>query len=330
MVSNFAFPPRLDLAQLPTPVTELPRLSRAWDSPRLWVKRDDDTGGPLSGNKVRKLAYIVREAIDQGADTLITCGAVASNHCRATAIVARRLGLEPVLVLRGEKPTHPQGNYLIDCLLGAETHFVSHQAFAKRHALFERLVREKREQGRKAYVIDTGASVPLGSWGYIEACAEIRAAQEELGITFDAIVHAAGSGGTSCGLELGVRLFGLSARPWAVNVCDDEVHFRKEIHRLARATALRFKLPVTVAADEIGILDGHVGPGYGRSTPELRAFLGDVARTEGLLLDPTYSGKALHGLHRELQTERFRDAKNILFLHTGGMFGLFAAAPDLA
>lgn len=170
----------------------------------------------------------------------------------------------------------------------------------------------------------------VGCWGYIEAAREIADAQERLGVSFDAIVSAVGSGGTAAGLELGARLFGLSGRVWGINVCDDESYFRPLVHRIATEAIERYALPVDLAPEEIGILDGHVGDGYGKTRPEELRTLVEVARLEGIVLDPVYTGKAFHGLRRELHGPAFRDAKHVLFIHTGGLFGLFPHASALS
>lgn len=188
---------------------------------------------------------------------------------------------------------------------------------------------ELRARGRHPFVIAEGCSMPVGCWGYIEAAREIARAQQQLGISFDAIVSAVGSGGTAAGIELGARIFGLRGRVWGINVCDDEDYFRPLIHRIASEAIERFELPVNLAADEIGILDGHIGDGYGKTRPEELQTLVEVARREGIVLDPVYTGKAFHGLRQELHNPVFRDAKNILFIHTGGLFGLFPYATAL-
>ena len=168
-----------------------------------------------------------------------------------------------------------------------------------------------------------------GTWGYIEACREVSEAERTLGITFDAIVHAVGSGGTSAGLELGARLFGLSAKIWGINVCDNAAYFRDLIHRIASEAIERFDLPVTLAAEEIGIIDGYVGRGYALSSPEELQAIVEVARREGLVLDPVYSGKAFFALAREIHGSHLAGARNVLFIHTGGIYGLFPKAEEL-
>jgi D-cysteine desulfhydrase len=329
MPASLHLPERLDFAQLPTPITPLGRTSEAWGGPAIWVKRDDDTGGLVTGNKIRKLQYVVHEALELGADTLVTCGGLQSNHCRATAAVASRVGLDCVLCLRGTPPDRPDGNYLLDRVLGAETRFVTPEEYKAHDDVMDGVAEELRSAGRRPYVIAEGASMATGTWGYIEACREIAEAEQTLGITFDAIVHAVGSGGTSAGLEIGARLFGLSAKIWGINVCDDAAYFRDLIHRIASEAIDRFDLPVSFAREEIGIIDGYVGRGYALSSTEELQALVEVARSEGLVLDPVYSGKAFFALAHEIHRPPLADATNILFIHTGGIYGLFPKAAEL-
>jgi D-cysteine desulfhydrase len=317
-----AFPARLDVARLPTPIVPLHRTSALLGGSALWMKRDDLTGTVLSGNKIRKLQYAVARAQEEGADVLVTCGGLQSNHCRATAALARIVGLDIVLVLRGSEPPRLEGNYLLDVLFGAEIRFVTPAQYADKNGVMAEVAEDLRRRGRTPFVIAEGCSMPIGCWGYIEAAAEIAAAQRDLGVTFDAIVHAVGSGGTSAGLELGVRLHGLQADVWGINVCDDEDHFRTAIHRLIVDTREAWQLDVPLDRGDIGLIDGYVGDGYGVARPEELQTLVDLARREGIVLDPVYGGKAFHGLLRELADGRFADARNILFIHTGGIFGL--------
>jgi D-cysteine desulfhydrase len=322
------YPPRLDVARLPTPVSLLSRLSEAWGGPAIWVKRDDQTDGVLTGNKIRKLQYVVREALDRGCDTLVTCGGIQSNHCRATAALARQVGLKPVLLLRGETPEVPTGNHLLDLLLGADIRWIDSDGYRAHDRVMQEIAQELASKGRNPYIIAEGCSMPTGCWGYIEAAEEIAQAERDLGVRFDAVVHAVGSGGTSAGLEIGLRMFDVRTRLWGVPVCDDGGYFRGVVTDLCRETIERFDLPLSIPAEDLRFIDGYVGEGYGRSRPEERATILEVARAEGLLLDPVYSGKAMHALRGEIAEGCLSSAKNVLFIHTGGVFGLFAYASD--
>jgi D-cysteine desulfhydrase len=338
---TFTLPPRLHVAALPTPVRRLERAtarlrSAVPDAPDLWIKHDDDTGGVLTGNKIRKLQFTVREAIDSGADTLVTCGGLQSNHCRATAVLARRMGLEVVLCLRtspatrGAPPSRLEGNLLLDRIVGADIRVWTPEEYADNVAGMARVAEELRAAGRRPFVIAEGCSMPSGCLGYIEAAQEIAHAEAELDLHWDAIVHAVGSGGTTAGLELGVRLFGLDARPIGIPVCDDAAWFRPRIAMLCAAASARHELGVHVPSGEIDLRDGHAGDGYGVTRPEELASLLQLARDEGVVLDPVYTGKAWHGLLAEITAGRLPGAKNVLFLHTGGAFGLQAHESALA
>jgi D-cysteine desulfhydrase len=322
-------PPRLALAQLPTPIHPLDRISARWGGPRIWIKRDDETGALISGNKIRKLQYVVREALDEGADTLVTCGGIQSNHCRTTAAVARRLGLCVVLCLRGQEPGTREGNYLLDRLLGAEVRWLNPAEYANHEAILTGVAAELAHSGRRPFVIAEGASMPTAIWGYVEACREIAEQEPSLGIRFDAIVAPVGSGGTAAGLELGARVCGLRAKVWGIPVCDDEAYFRRRIAAITDEATDRFRLPVRLDPDDLGLIDGYVGGGYGINGPEELALLVDLARTEGVVLDPVYGAKAFLGLRQELAAGRFPGAQHLLYVHTGGIFGVFPKAREL-
>jgi D-cysteine desulfhydrase len=320
------YPARIPLAQTPTPLERLERLS-ARAGVELYCKRDDLTGAALSGNKVRKLEFLLAEARAQGAETVITCGGAQSNHCRATAIAAARLGLRSVLLLRVPDPSQPpplEANILLDRLVGAEIRWVSREQYARRATLLPQIA---AEIGR-AYVIPEGGSNATGAWGYVRAVEELAQQLPRGPMT---IVYAAGSGGTGAGLILGCRLAGLrEARVVGVNVCDDRDYFVRVISEIAEEARVRFRLDTAVAPSEIEIIDGYVGRGYALSRPEELTLLIDVARTEGIVLDPVYTGKAMFGLLTELRERPGSLGPRVVFIHTGGIFGLFPKAEELA
>jgi D-cysteine desulfhydrase len=318
------YPRRVDLARLPTPLQYLERASDRWGrGHRLWVKRDDLTGCILSGNKVRKLEFIAAHAIDSGCDTLITCGGLQSNHCRATAFAGARLGLKVHLLLRGEAPAEADGNLLLDHLAGAEVScYPPRRYFQEIDALFRQWQSHYADQGRKAMAIPTGGSDGIGVWGYIAACEELSADFQRAGIERAHIVTATGSGGTQAGLTLGVALHRLPATVWGVNVCDDEQYFLDKVR--ADAADWRARYPDTPAvAVEPRVLDGYVGEGYGIASQDVFRLIAELSRLEGLVLDPVYTGKAFHGLLAEIAAGRFDGCRDIVFVHTGGIFGLF-------
>jgi D-cysteine desulfhydrase len=323
-------PRRLSLARLRTPLQPLPRTSAALGVEVL-VKRDDQTGAELTGNKVRKLEYLLAEAQDHGADEVITCGGEQSNHARATALAAARLGLRATLVLRCDDPAAPPapvGNLLLDRLAGAEVRWITRAAWARRAELMAEAAAQARAAGRTPYVIPEGGSSATGSWGYVAAAYELADDLAALPPRPTTIVYACGSGGTGAGLVLGAALSGLTARGVrvaGVNVCDDRPYFVAAIRRICDELTRRWPLGVTITDDDIDIVDGHVGLGYARTRPEELATLRDVARRDGVVLDPVYTGKAFHGVVTELARDPARFGERVVFVHTGGIFGLFGA-----
>ena len=317
-------PPRLELARLPTPLQRFDRLREAWGGPTLWVKRDDLTGFGLSGNKVRKLEYHLAAAREAGADVVITCGAAQSNHCRATAIASAPLGVDVVVVLRtgdGEPPPHPVGNHLLMLLAGAEPRYVTPDGYRHRDEAMAGIAAEMESAGRRPWVIPEGASDSLGMWGFVTAMEELAGQIEPIG-SIAAVWHATSSGGTTAGLawvadamETPIPVVGCSVGETAAEVSD-----RIEAIWAAAAADLGVDPPARLPE----IVDAHVGLGYGLVTPEELAIQAEATRLTGLLFDPTYTGKALAGLRREITAGRFGEDDHVVFWHTGGGFALFA------
>ena len=323
---SIAYPERVSLARTPTPLRLLQRLSEQLGGPRIWVKRDDLTGFGLSGNKVRKLEFCIADALAQGCDTLLTCGGNQSNHCRATAVAARQMGLAVHLVLRTDDEPVSDGNLFIDQLLGADITFISKSEYgAGMEPIYADLLAHYASLGRKAYAMPVGASDEVGLWGYIAASEELKADFARHGIAPRHIVCATGSGGTQGGLTLGMVLHGIDSQVWGVNVCDDAEYFRRKIVADIDAWQQRYGGAVGSGDVSIATIDGYVGPGYGRAEPVVFDVISQLARTEGLLLDPIYTGKAFHGMIEEIRKgERFGDAGDIVFIHTGGFFACYA------
>jgi D-cysteine desulfhydrase len=335
-------PPRVRLANLPTRghwlrygQTDRPRGET--ERFRVWVKRDDQTGSELMGNKVRKLEYLMAEAVAEGATHVITCGGEQSNHARATAFAAAQLGLSSILILRTDDPENPPaatGNILLDRLVGAELQWISRAAWRDRNQLLAEAADRVRRAGDRPYVIPEGGSNALGSWGYLRCAHELAAdlagiASPDQPVT---VVYACGSGGTAAGLILGARLLGFAERGIrlaAINVCDDRAYFVDAISRICAEAEARWQLGAGVTETDIAIVDGHVGRGYAKSRPEELATIRDVCRSDGIVLDPVYTGKAFHGMVTELAADPQRFGSAIAFLHTGGLFGLFAPS-DIA
>ncbi|MDB4954603.1 MAG: pyridoxal phosphate-dependent enzyme D-cysteine desulfhydrase family [Myxococcales bacterium] len=301
---------------------------------KIWVKRDDHTGSELSGNKVRKLEYLMAEAVDQGATHVITCGGEQSNHARATAFAATQLGMRSLLILRTDDPTRPPaptGNILLDRLCGAELQWISRPAWRDRNRLLAEAADRVRAAGGRPYVIPEGGSNALGSWGYIRAMYELASDLEGIAAPDHpvTVVYACGSGGTGAGLILGAKLLGLAKRGIrvaGVNVCDDAAYFVESIGRICADAEERWQLDARVTPDDIVLVDGHVGLGYAKSRPEELETIRDVCRSDGIVLDPVYTGKAFHGIVTELRRDRNRFGSAVAFVHTGGMFGLFASS----
>lgn len=331
--AGWQYPPKLALACLPTPLMPLQRLAtRLGLSQRLWVKRDDLTGSVLSGNKVRKLEFTLAHALQQGADAIVTCGGVQSNHCRATALLGAQLGLPVHLVLRGSPAelASLNGNFLLDRLCGATVEVHAPPVYGRDFdVLVSAAMQRLREAGKTPYFITTGASDAVGVWGYVDACREL--AQDFLmhGVNAPVIVCASGSGGTQAGLVAGNVLHGLQARVFGVNVCDDATWFERKIKTDLHAWNALFSLGFPVETWAVDVIDGYVGEGYAKASDELLALIADVARLEGLVLDPVYTGKAFYGLLNEMACGRFHDVSDIVFVHTGGVFGLFPFASQL-
>lgn len=317
-------PPRVSLARLPTPLVPLDRFSRIAGGPRIWLKRDDVTDTAASGNKLRKLEFSVAQAQAEGANVLITCGGVQSNHCRATAIVASQLGLTSHLILRG-KPSDPaDGNLLLDQLVGANITFVSTAEYVSDlDGIYRRIEDEYRSRGQTPFSIPVGASDEIGLWGYIEAVAELRHDFHSHSINPGYVVSAAGSGGTLGGLILGRHLHGVNARMLAFNVCDDEAYFVNKIQGDFERWQQRYEHSLDRVQLPIEVIDGYVGPGYGRADPHVFDTIRSVARSEGVIFDPVYTGKAFDAMLTEMKKGRFDDTDDIVFLHTGGIYGLF-------
>ncbi len=313
--------PRVSIAHLPTPLEFLPRLTAHLGGPQLWVKRDDETGLATGGNKTRKLEFLVAEALAQGADTLITCGAAQSNHARQTAAAAARFGLACTLVLRGEPPPQAQGNLLLDTLLGAEIAWAGN---APRMERMEQAAEELRARGRRPYIVPYGGSNPVGICGYVAAMEELLAQAAQAGLRFDHIVFATSSGGTQAGLALAARVRGYEGRILGISVDLPAEPLRRRVAELANATADHLGLPLSFAPDDFSVEDGYLGGGYGVIGDLEREAIRLVARTEGLLLDPVYTGRAFGGLIDLIRRGAFSPRERVLFWHTGGVAGLFA------
>ena len=316
---------KLRLGNFPTRIERLEKFSTIVKE-HVYIKRDDQTGTEFSGNKIRKLEYSINEAINNDCDTLITCGGIQSNHARATAAAGIKLGLKSVLVLRSDEKPELEGNYLIDKIMGADVRIISSEDYReRRQEIMENILKELEAKGRKGYIIPEGASNGIGTFGYLACFNEILEQEKEHGIVFDTIVTAIGSGGTFAGLYLGNKLTNSGKKIVGINVCDTAEYFKERVSEILKE--VKTYIPDTefeISKDDMCIIDGYVGDGYAVSRTEELDFICDFAEAEGIILDPVYTGKAMRGLYTEIKKGTFKDSKNILFIHTGGLFGLFS------
>lgn len=331
----FQYPERVRLAQTPTPLEKMERLGKKFGV-EIYFKRDDYTGTELSGNKVRKLEFILQHALSLGADTVITCGGAQSNHCRATAFAAKRLGLKAVLLLRTpdpDQPPAPEANILLDCLAGATIIWITPEQYQLRDQYFAWQAEKQVAAGDCPYIIPEGGSTALGAWGYVSAVEELVndvAQLDDTDTVPTTIISAVGSGGTSAGLVMGNKLLAADFRIVGVNVCDDRDYFQKVIGNIMNDFQDRYLEEPIVTAADIEILDGYVGSGYALSQPQELEAIRDLARLEGVVLDPVYTGKAYYAMISELEKNPQCFGPRIIFLHTGGLFGLFSIAEQMA
>lgn len=324
--------PRANLAHLPTPLEFLPGLSKHLGGPGIYVKRDDCTGLATGGNKTRKLEFSLGEAMAQGADTIITVGAVQSNHVRQTAAAACKLGLacEVMLEHRVQEPSETyrnSGNILLDRIFGANLR--EYPGGTDFDAAKEAVADEVRARGGKPYYIPGGASNAVGALGYVQCGIELLQQIEEQGLSVDHIVTATGSAGTHAGLAVGLRSSGSDLPILGIGVNAPRDVQEERVYKLALETADLLGVPGCVSRDDIVADCNYIGPGYGEPTDGMNEAILMLARQEGLLFDPVYSGKALAGMIDYIREGRFKQGQSIVFLHTGGSAGLFAYADTL-
>lgn len=310
--------PRVHFAHLPTRIEELPRLTEHLKGPRLLVKRDDQTGLAFGGNKTRKLEFLIAEALEQGAKTLITGGALQSNHCRQTAAAATRFGLDCVLVLNGEMPDQPSANLLLDQLFGAELVTIKDRALRDRtlQETYDRAVAD----GRKPYLVTYGGSSPTGALGYAFAMKEFM----EQNVPVDWIVFGTSSGGTHAGLVLGQRLFGYTGKVLGISIDEPEDWLKNRVSGLASDASEKMGERIEFRLEDIMANEDYCKAGYGVLTDAEREAVKLFAKYEGLLLDPVYTGRAAAGMIDLIRQGFFKKDETVLFWHTGGQPALFA------
>ncbi|MEA3338916.1 MAG: D-cysteine desulfhydrase family protein [Chloroflexota bacterium] len=317
---------RVAIGHLPTPLEPLPRLTAQLDGPELWIKRDDQTGLATGGNKTRKLEFLVADAQTMGADTLITGGAAQSNHARQTAAAAAKFGLACRLVLRGAEPSQVRGNLLLDRLLGAEVVWAGEHPAAE---VMEQVAKELRSAGRRPYVIPYGGSNPVGASGYVAALEELLAQCTERDLHFDHIALPSSSGGTQAGLMVGVRALGFEGRVLGISIDLAAGKLQQLLADLATETAERLGMGFAFTPEDFAVNDDYLGGGYGVVSDLEREAIRVMARAEGVLLDPVYTGRAFGGLLDLIRRGTFDAGERVLFWHTGGTTGLFGCECEL-
>ena len=321
---------RIDLGFFPTPIEPLDRIGASLGLP-LRIKRDDYSGFGGGGNKVRKLEFLMADALAQGATMLITTGGHQSNHARMVAAAACRFGMKSVLVLRGDAPSEYQGNLLLDRLFGATLEFLDPTDYF--HLIDGRMeahAQAERDAGGVPYIIPLGGANPLGALGYVRAVAEMGAQLQASGAARpDFIVAPVGSGGTLAGLHVGVRRHWPDTRVIGVSVSRDSAWFQQRVALMATECAALLGWDMPFVPGDIWVEDGHVGPGYGQPSPGGVAAIRRVAAAEGVLLDPVYTGKAMDGLFGLVQSGAIPGGADILFLHCGGSPALYPFARAL-
>jgi D-cysteine desulfhydrase family pyridoxal phosphate-dependent enzyme len=309
--------PRLRFAHLPTPVEELQRLRQTLGGPHLLIERDDQTGLALGGNKTRKLEFLMAEARDQGAKTLVSGGALQSNHCRQTAAAAARYGFECILILTGDMPEQPSGNLLLDQLFGARVVYVTDRK--DRDKILQQTFDRAAEKGMKPYLVPYGGSSPTGALGYAFAVKELM----EQDVHADWIVFGTSSGGTHAGLVLGQRLFGYKGKVLGISIDESEEWLRNHVSELATLASEKLGQRIEFTPAEVLANADYCKAGYGVLTDSEREAILLFATHEGLLLDPVYTGRAAAGMIDLIRKGLFKQDETVLFLHTGGQPALF-------
>ena len=318
-------PCKLDLARLPTPLQPLDRLSAAWGGPRIWVKRDDLTGFGLSGNKIRKLEFHLAAARDAGADMVLTCGGVQSNHARATALACARVGFDSVLFLRtpdGRPPTTSTANHAIDVMAGAEIRYITPDDYVVRDEIMASAATEIRAAGRSPWVIPEGASDALGMWGMALAYQEMIDQTVMIPGRLAEVWHTSSSAGTTAGFGWAADRAGFPVHNVAVSIGDPVDELRARVEGIWRdATAVTGG---AMPEPPLEYLGDYLAGGYGMVSDQQRRTQAEATRLTGLLLDATYTGKSLHALRSEIGKGRFSPEDHVIFWHTGGGFTALA------
>ena len=321
---------RVELAHLPTPLEEMKTLTEKLDGPNLYVKRDDLTGLAFGGNKARKLEYIFADVLAKKADSIVTWGSIQSNWCRQTAAAARIVGIKPILVLskRGESPVFPDGNHLLDLLMGADVRPI--ESGEDRQTTADRIVKEEKAKGGNPYVVSVGGSSvggsmtePLGAIAYAAAFEETYQQAQQSGFKIDHVVLATGSGGTQAGLVVGAKVVAPDVQIVGIAISGPSASVKASVADIANETARVLDLEASFKPDDIIVFDDYIGEGYGKMSSAHAEAIALTAREEGILLDPVYTGKAMAGTIDLIEKGYFKKGEGVVFLHTGGTPALF-------
>ena len=318
--------PRVRLGHMPTPLEPMPNITKLLGGPKLYIKRDDCTGLSSGGNKTRKLEFLMADALKKGADTIITQGAIQSNHARQTAAACAKLGLKCQILLENRTGSQSpdycgSGNVLLDHLHGAPTR--TFPGGTDMNAAMEVVAEEVRAKGGKPYIIVGGGSNAIGALGYVNCAIELVAQANDMGLQIDHLVHATGSAGTQAGLVAGLEGLRSHIPVLGIGVRAARPLQEENVYKLACATADHMGMSGAVARERVVANTDYVGPGYGKPTEGMIEAINMLARTEGILLDPVYSGKGMAGLIDLIRKGHFKESENVVFLHTGGSVGLF-------
>ena len=325
--------PRITMGHWPTPLQKLPRFSDFLNGPKIYIKREDLNGLALGGNKCRKLEFVLADAKRRGVDTLITSGSSQSNFALQMAAAARKVGMEPYLLLIKGEHIDLQGNLLLHNILGSTVKIVAvddpREMFSEIPARMQELADDLKRQGRHPMVVPAGAFMPLGTAGWVDAAEEIYHQAKRLEIDFKYVVLANGSGGTQAGLITGFHQLKGGTKVIGISVLYDRQEATDTVTKHIQDTAELLDLKVRLEPDDVVVYDEYIGSGYGIPTPQCIRAIQDVSRTEGIFLDPVYTGKAMAGLMDLVERDFFAKTDDVLFIHTGGVAADFAYNQEL-
>ena len=327
LLQRIAKIPQVEIGHFPTPLEECPRLSDALRGPRIYIKREDCSGLAMGGNKVRQLSFTIGDAVSQGADTIVHGAASQSNHCRQAAAACNKLGLNCYLRLAHDHKSIMQGNLLLNNLFGADIEIVDIPFGPELEDYKLQLADKLKADGLNPYVVTSPRSTALAAIAFTWCVAEIHEQQEEMGIDVD-YIYTASVGGTQAGLTLGSKILGMKLKPYGIA----PIHWEGKYDRMSNAANLAASLmniDINIRTTDIHNTDDYIGDGYGYLTPECISALKLVARTEGIILDPVYTAKAMACLIQHIKMNRFDKNDTVIFLHTGGTPALFAYNDDI-